>query len=59
MAWHDERERFVMLCDREIVRAFRALPDPAERIAAMYAETPVLRSADILNGEDHSLYFRV
>lgn len=22
VAWHDERERFVMLCDREIVRAF-------------------------------------
>ncbi|MGV7030315.1 class I SAM-dependent methyltransferase [Methylobacterium symbioticum] len=44
---------------REIVRAFRNLPDPAERIAAMYAETPVQRSADILSGEDHSLYFRV
>lgn len=44
---------------REIVRAYRDLPDPAERIAAMYAEVPVVRSADILNGEDHSLYFRV
>lgn len=44
---------------REIVRAYRDLPDPAERIAAMYAEMPVVRSADILNGEDHSLYFRV
>ncbi|GJD58941.1 class I SAM-dependent methyltransferase [Methylobacterium dankookense] len=44
---------------REIVRSFRDLADPAERIAAMYAETPVLRSADILNGEDHSLYFRI
>ncbi len=44
---------------REIVQAYRDVPDPSDRIAAMYAETPVVSSAAILNGEDHSLYFRV
>lgn len=44
---------------REIVREFRAVPDTVERIGAMYAANPVTRSADILHGEDHSLYFRV
>ena len=44
---------------REIVREFREVPDTADRIAAMYAANPVVRSADILHGEDHSLYFRV
>lgn len=42
----------------EIVDAFRAVPDRAEEIAAMYADNPVVSSAAILNGFDHSLYFR-
>lgn len=38
-------------------REFRDVPDTADRIAAMYAANSITRSADILNGEDHSLYF--
>lgn len=44
---------------RTIVRSQRNPADPAAAIAAMYAAEPILRSADILNGADHSLYFRL
>lgn len=44
---------------RDIVAAYMAVPNDRDRIAAMYAESEVVRSEAILNGHDHSLYFRV
>lgn len=41
-----------------IVDEFRRLPNDADAIAALYRDNPVLRSGDILHGQDHSLYFR-
>lgn len=43
---------------REIVAEFAAIADPAGAIEAMYAEAEIVSSNAILNGLDHSLYFR-
>lgn len=41
-----------------IVDEFAAVPNTAEGLAAFYARTPLVPTARILSGFDHSLYFR-
>lgn len=43
----------------EIVREYHAIPSDENQIAEMYRQNTVTRSADILNGFDHTLFFRI
>ncbi|WP_018262650.1 class I SAM-dependent methyltransferase [Methylobacterium sp. WSM2598] len=55
----DPTSRVLRDNERAIVREYRDLASTQEQLTAFYAENPIVRSVDILNGHDHSLYFRV
>jgi len=43
----------------EIVREHHTIPSNEDRITQMYRQNPVMRSTDILNGLDHTLFFPI
>ena len=55
----DPSSRVLRQSYSEIVRTYHAIPSNEDQIAQMYRQNSVTRSAEILNGFDHTLFFGI